>query len=192
MKRNDRSLIAQLRTKIEKLKEAVSVLKRKLNEISHPNFLAGIKGEDLIVKLLQGKKSSGNASYDLLLKNGAQVEVKYSKLNQPMKNASPASFRWTWHSLLSGNVRAKKYSYIILIGENNGPYRINNDRANYTYFFLTRRQINNIVDKNSKRGHLNFFPKPRRKVNPRREQLLAYRKTQTEMKQICRDIGKVK
>ncbi|RVU04223.1 hypothetical protein EOE18_12035 [Novosphingobium umbonatum] len=39
-----------------------------------------------------------DASYDVLSGNGAQLEVKFSKLNQPNKNSR--NMRWNWTNIL--------------------------------------------------------------------------------------------
>jgi hypothetical protein len=179
--------ILRLKKKIEKLISENQELRNKLSEISHPTMLAGIRGEDLITRLTKGWKSNKGASYDIKLVNGAKVEVKLSKLNKPSKISS--SLRWTWHGLLSGFTREKQYDYLVLIGENKGRYRIENDKASYAYFLLTREQAEKLVDRGSSRGHINFFPKPAKRPNLRRARLLKFRKTKTEISDFFRQVA---
>jgi hypothetical protein len=57
---------------------------------------------------------------------------------------------------------------------------------------LTRKQAESVVDGGSSRGHTNFFPKPTRKTNPRRAQLLKYSKTKSEIRSFFRQVTKEK
>lgn len=73
--------IAELELENAKLKNELDFLK------THPTITQGIKGETLVAKLVGGSATSYSDSYDVTTSTGLRIEVKYRKLNQPMKSS---------------------------------------------------------------------------------------------------------
>lgn len=184
----------RLRKTISFLQKQNKYLKSKLREVAHPTIRAGIHGEELLIRLVKGAKSKKNASYDLKLKNGRRVEVKYSNLTSATSYKNKTYLRWTWSGLIAGpyNVKKKQYSYLVLIGENRGRHKIGADRSHRTYFLLPKQAIKSIVDPKDHRGHINFFPLPGKQSNDRRDKLLKYRKTKSQIMIFFKQVARVK
>jgi hypothetical protein len=104
------------------LLEKISLLRKKVDILEkHPKLAAGIKGETLIVDLVQGVLTSVQAEHDItLLREGIKLEVKYSNLHIP--NNKSSTKRWSWLKIF-GESGDKKFNKLILIGDVDPRYR---------------------------------------------------------------------
>lgn len=173
--------------RIKKLRIKIKELQCKLDELCyHPSIIAGLQGEELVVKIAKGAKSKRGMPYDITLRNGDKVEIKYSRPNWPGHQTA----RWTWHRVLGEKGKGKDYKFLVLIGEKPESYQNDNkDESMYTYFLLKRMDVKKVVDSADKRGHINFIVKPIYKTWSRtREKLLKFKRTRREMNKIFRQL----
>lgn len=112
---------------------------------THSSMVQGIKGETLVAQLIDGKLTSFAESYDVATITGLRIEVKYSKLNQPVKN-SP-TLRWNWSKPLGWLDKGKDYHYILLIGEKDQRYLADYpDRTPYVYFLVQIKDVPDVMN----------------------------------------------
>jgi hypothetical protein len=147
---------------------------------------SGLQGENLIVKIAKGIKTKNNASFDLELRNGAKVEVKYSKPTIPV--AGYPCRRWVWDRVF-GYKKIKSYEYLVLIGEKpeSDEEDQSNKKNNFVYFLLKRNEVKKVVAPGNKGGHINLVITKR----TRSEQglnLWKYQKNLKEMKNFFNNI----
>ncbi len=106
----DNSEVA-LRSRIAALEDENRALRERLSTLEPQ---AGVSAEVFIAALIGGTLTSGLAPHDITGVDGTKFEVKYSRLNIPMKTAS--SRRWSWgHPLGAGG--AKTFDFLILVAE---------------------------------------------------------------------------
>jgi hypothetical protein len=120
-----RALVQQveaLRAQVAALTAENSALRAKLDLFEkHPTLARGLKGEQIVAKLLGGAPSSKNASHDLELKQqGILIEVKYANLNRA--NPHAPTRRWAWPRVF-GEGGKKKYHRLILLGDTDPSFR---------------------------------------------------------------------
>ncbi|RLB11106.1 MAG: hypothetical protein DRG39_04805 [Deltaproteobacteria bacterium] len=143
-------------------KQKCRELQNKLNElIAHPTMLAGIRGEELIANIAKAARAKQGAPYDIKLKNGEKVEVKFSKITYPNRTNSK---RWVWNGI-TGERGDKGYDYLVLIGEkDNEYYKYEDDNSNYIFFLLRKKDIKQVIAPRGKRGYifLNILPQTTR------------------------------
>lgn len=112
----------------------------------HPTISQGIKGETLVAQLTGGVVTSYAESYDIHTINGLRVEVKFSKLNQPMKVAPTR--RWNWSKPLGWLDKGKDYHYLLLIGEKDPRYFDQYpDSTPYIYFLVPIESVPVVMNK---------------------------------------------
>ncbi|MEF8697781.1 MAG: bZIP transcription factor [Candidatus Accumulibacter sp. UW26] len=110
----------------------------------HPTIAQGIKGETLIAQLVDGVVTAYSDSYDLLTSTGLRIEVKYSKLNHPMKVAPTK--RWNWGKPLGWLDKGKDYHYLLLIGEKDPRYLDQYpDDTPYVYFLVPLQDVRDVM-----------------------------------------------
>ncbi|KAA5610442.1 hypothetical protein [Rhodovastum atsumiense] len=97
-----------LRKRIARLEQEIAFLR------GHPTLARGMAGETLVATLTAGLLTKPTASADVETPSGAILEVKYSALNKPHPAAT--TLRWVWQRPF-GMFGAKKYDFLILIGE---------------------------------------------------------------------------
>lgn len=137
--------IAELESENAKLKKEVDFLKL------HPSIAQGIKGETLVVQLTGGTITSYAESYDVRTCEGLRVEVKFSKLNQPMKIAP--TLRWNWSKPLGWLDKGKDYHYLLLIGEKDPRYLEQYpDGTPYVYFLVPIQDVPFVMNKGAAIG----------------------------------------
>jgi hypothetical protein len=108
--------ILALEQRILELEAENARLNRELDFLKiHPTIAQGIKGETLIGQLVDGVVTAYADSYDVLTPTGLRIEVKYSKLNHPMKVAPTK--RWNWGKPLGWLDKGKDYHYLPLRDE---------------------------------------------------------------------------
>ena len=135
-----KQLIAELESENARLRKELDFLKL------HPTIAQGIKGETLVAKLTGGAITSYAESYDVRTRDGLRVEVKFSKLNQPMKVAPTR--RWNWSKPLGWLDKGKDYHYLLLIGEKDPRYFDQYpDETPYVYFLLPIQSVPAVMDK---------------------------------------------
>lgn len=112
---------------------------------THSSMVQGIKGETLVAQLIDGRLTSFSESYDVTTSTGLRIEVKYSKLNRPMKN-SPTR-RWNWSKPLGWLDKGKDYHYLLLIGEKDQRYLADYlDSTPYVYFLVPMKDVPDVMD----------------------------------------------
>jgi hypothetical protein len=84
-----------------------------------PTLARGLKGETYIASLTGGDLTSYGDSYDVILTNGVQLEVK--QCNKPYRPSSSITKRWNWYHVLGTSGR-KEYDYLVLLGEKDPRY----------------------------------------------------------------------
>ena len=135
-----------LKQRIIELEAENSRLNRELDFLKmHPTMAQGLKGEMLIAQLVDGVVTDYAAGYDVLTRTGLHIEVKYSKLNHPMKVAPTK--RWNWGKPLGWLDQGKDYHYLLLIGEKDPRYRDQYpDGTPYVYFLVPLQAVRDVMD----------------------------------------------
>ena len=150
---NEEKVTSRLRARIDELELYNNKLRLELDFLKqHPTISKGIKGETLVAKLLAGSTTTSYAeSYDICTDGGVRIEVKLSKLNQPMK-ASP-TLRWNWSKPLGWMDKGKDYHFLVLIGEKDERYSAHDiDRTPYVYFLIKIGDVPSVMDKGRSTG----------------------------------------
>lgn len=139
--------ITLLLQRVEELEAENATLRSELNFLKvHPTLAQGIKGETLIAQLVQGQITAFAEKYDVVTDAGIRIEIKYSKLNRPMKTSSTR--RWNWCKPLGSLDRGKNYHYLVLVGEKDERYLDQYpDDTPYVYFLLPMRHVREVMDK---------------------------------------------
>lgn len=81
---------------------------------------AGIAAEQWVAELIGGALTTGSAFHDIITPNSTRFEVKFSRLNIPMKTSN--SRRWSWGHPL-GYAGAKQFDRLILAAEIDARFR---------------------------------------------------------------------
>lgn len=137
--------IAELELENAKLKNELDFLK------THPTITQGIKGETLVAKLVGGSATSYSDSYDVTTSTGLRIEVKYRKLNQPMKSSHTR--RWNWSKPLGWLDKGKDYHYLLLIGEKDLRHLDQYpDKTPYVYFLIPIAHVPEVMVKGKSIG----------------------------------------
>lgn len=128
------------------LEERVSQLEREVEFLRlHPTIAQGMKGERFVCQLTKGVASKMNASFDVETQSGVKLEVKFSKLNTPVKSA-PDTKRWSWSKPMGWLDKGKDYDFLLLVAEKD--YRFHDqylDDSPYAIFLLSAAHVPNIV-----------------------------------------------
>jgi len=131
--------LQELQAENERLRAELSFLKL------HPTISQGLRGETLVLQLVEGVSTSYAASYDIRTSTGLKIEVKYSKLNQPMKVAP--TMRWNWSKPLGWLDKGKDYHFLLLIGEKDHRYSEQYlDCTPYVYFLVPIDEVPSVMD----------------------------------------------
>ncbi|MBI5659262.1 MAG: hypothetical protein HZC43_06870 [Nitrosomonadales bacterium] len=139
------ALIAKLESENMRLRCELAFLK------THTSIAQGMRGETLIAKAIDGSVTSYAEGYDVLTTDGRRIEVKFSKLNQPVKHVSTK--RWNWSKPLGSMDRGKEYEYLLLIGEKDERYSHDSiDASPYVYFLIPNKSVSRLMDKGSTVG----------------------------------------
>ena len=138
--------VEALRVEVFGLRERVRQLERE-NEFLrlHPTFAQGLKGERFICAITDGLATELNASFDIVLKNGLKLEVKFSKLNTPEKTA-PDTKRWSWSKPLGWLDKGKDYDFLLLVAERDDRFGDQYlDNCPYVVFLIPADRVPLIV-----------------------------------------------
>lgn len=138
--------------RIAKLEAENARLRSELNFLrTHTSIAQGMRGETLLAKAIGGAMTSYAEGYDVLTVDGRRIEVKFSKLNHPVKTASTK--RWNWCKPLGSMDRGKSYEFLLLIGEKNPSYAEEEiDASPYVYFLVPFESVLGLMDKGSTVG----------------------------------------
>lgn len=93
---------------------------RELLVLANP---AGISrfGEDLVAAWVGGRVAPNyKDGHDVVAPNGALIEVKFSKLNTPVKGKPTR--RWNWANITGGEAANKSCNFFVLVGEADGRF----------------------------------------------------------------------
>jgi hypothetical protein len=113
---------------------------------SHPVLLAGLRGEQIICQAVNGVPTSYAASYDVALRCGKMIEVKYSNLHVPNKGRPMK--RWNWSKPLGSLDRGKDYDYLVLVGEKDARFKNQYlDDTPFVYFLIPVMQVKSVMTK---------------------------------------------
>jgi len=166
--------IRLLNLQISILQESNRNLSRKLNELlKHDTMLAGLKGEKLILDIAKGTSTKRGTPYDIKLHNGLKVEVKYSRVTEPVHGSTCR--RWVWNGVI-GEKHAKDYDILVLIGEKDGEYhKFEDDNSNFVYFILKKDDIRKMVVPGGKRGWIALNLNPNTTRSPFSKFLWKYK-----------------
>jgi len=128
------SLLAIEKEENERLRKEVEFLR------THPSILQGLKGETIVCALTGGAATKFAEKYDVLLSNEVTLEVKFSKLNTPVKGAPTK--RWNWSKPLGIFDKGKKYDFLVLLGEKDLRFPSQYlDESPYVCFLIPRTEI---------------------------------------------------
>ena len=135
--------------RVENAKLAAKVAEleaRLLYMTTYKTLAAGLSGENHVVELIGGARTSHTASVDIICRNGTKVEVKLGKLSRPAPRTSPDTLRWQWGKIF-GEKNAKDFDYIVLVGESDLRFReLYKDRSSpYVLFLLNRAQAEEVA-----------------------------------------------
>lgn len=113
---------------------------------THNVFQQGIKGESLVCMLTEGVLTKFAQEFDVVLKNQVKIEVKFSKLNEPVLG-SPTR-RWNWSKPLGWKDKGKDFDFLLLVGDKDKRYPNQYlDNSPYVYFLVPKQYIPEIVTK---------------------------------------------
>ena len=143
----------ELRIQLKKLEAENEALRKEVEYLKmHPAIASGLKGETLIVKMVDGSVTKYAEEYDIKLENGTKIEVKYSSLHTPNVNY-PNTKRWSWSKPLGWKDKGKDYDYLLLVGEKDNRYSdLYLGDAPYVFFVIPIDRISEIVVKGKSIG----------------------------------------
>jgi hypothetical protein len=178
--------LAQLQDENGKLRIANSHLKVELEFLRmHPVFLAGLTGETLICKLVDGILTSFAESYDI--KAGEiKIEVKYSNLGVAVKGAN--TFRWSRSKPFGWKDKGKIYDFLVLIGQKDDRFPEQYlDDTRYVCFLIPRKDVEKIMVKGASiGGMIQITTNFKLLSNPRSKLLLSYLKRIDEILELIK------
>jgi hypothetical protein len=136
---------ATLRNRVRELDERVHHLEEQLVYLTtHKTLAAGISGETLISKLVNGQMTAYSASFDVVDQLGQTIEVKYSKLNVAINGRYTK--RWAWGKIF-GEGGHKKFDFLILIGEKDMRWseHYSDKSSSFVIFCIPQENLQNIT-----------------------------------------------
>lgn len=159
---NPNEKIAALKDEVLRLNEENKRLKDQVSFlVGHQTLAEGMRGERLISGLLDGSLTTHTESFDVELHNGVHLEVKTSKLNAPTKGLPTR--RWAWGKIF-GDHNAKKFDFLILVGESDNRYSAYyaDPKSPYVFFVVPYDCVKNLTMKNSKVRGIQLTTNPKR------------------------------
>ena len=119
----------------QRLREELSFL------MEFPAVAQGLKGEDLVARYTGGIVTGHKDSHDVVIKDGARIEVKFSRLNT---QAHKKTKRWNWIRPLGQN-ESKEYDWLVLMGDKDPRYEEQYPvELPYVFFMIPRNSIDDI------------------------------------------------
>ena len=155
----------------------------------HTAIHKGVAGEIYIARLIRGAKlSPGGSPFDITLKSGKKVEVKFSDLNRPVAGSNVK--RWDWHSIY-GEKGTKRWNFLVLFGKKDQRFKEKyRDRSSpYVFFVLDRKDTRKVKQNANEAGHIALTTNPDRMHinNIKGRQLWQYKKSAQEIKKYFAD-----
>ena len=96
--------------------------------------------------LVDGRLTSYAAGHDMETAKGVFVEVKFSKLNEPVPGVPTR--RWNWSKPLGHMDKGKKYDLLLLIGEADARFPEQyEDDAPYAFFMVPYADVASLCKK---------------------------------------------
>lgn len=151
--------ITNLRRRVAALEQENETLRAKVTFFDYSPWMRdGIRGEQVVAKLIGGTMTAVNERFDVLTQSTrVRLEVKYSKLN--IARAGVITQRWTWAHLL-GYDRSKSFDSLILLGVADSRYKhLYRDTASpFVLFDVPFRSLSKIVRGTSQRVQISTNP----------------------------------
>jgi hypothetical protein len=139
-------------SKQEELQAEVLALRKRVTELeqelvflrTHPTLLQGLRGETLVAQLAGGTLTKYAETYDVKLGNSVRVEVKFSELHRPDRQA--ATRRWNWSKPFGWQDKGKDFDFLVLIGakDRRFPEQYKDDSP-YVFFLIPRTRVQEVV-----------------------------------------------
>ena len=136
---------AELRAENARLRKQNSFLRQ------HKTLTAGMRGEGIVARIVEGKLTAITEDHDLLLRRkgrSVRIEVKTSKLNVAYTPRKTVTKRWSWRHVL-GNSGGKKCQRVILVGDIDGRFRkqYQDPKSEYVFFDVPRSTAKRLMSK---------------------------------------------
>jgi hypothetical protein len=141
--------LERLRAENLALRAQIEHLEAQLRFLSqHRTLAAGIRGEEIIAKLVAGQLTPHTAGHDVD-SNSGKIEVKYANLSA----VGPTTKRWQWQKIF-GQAGSKDYDHLLLVGQADerftSAYR--DPRSPYVLFLVPYAEIYPLTVSGSPRG----------------------------------------
>jgi hypothetical protein len=144
--------LKELRGELDQSRKQIDILEKENRFLKmHPVFVQGLKGETLVVKRTGGELTSFAAQHDITMLDNTTVEVKFSKLNSPVRGG--ATRRWNWSKPLGYKDKGKSYDYLLLIGDKDWRFPSQYlDDSPFVYFLIHRNDVPSILTRGAVMG----------------------------------------
>jgi hypothetical protein len=158
-----RKRIAELEQENAVLLRENSVLRAKVTFFDRAPWMRdGIRGEQVVAKLIGGTTTPVNERFDVLTSSKrVRLEVKYSNRNIAVDGA--ATMRWTWVHVL-GFDNGKAFDGLILVGDADPRYQYlyRDPESPYIFFDVPYDALNAVVRHTSKIVQISTNPRTAR------------------------------
>ena len=126
--------LAASKNENQRLREGIEFLK------VHPTIAGGVKGEELVSKLIDRDRTTNNAGCDF--DGDIRIEVKYSRLIR----GNFGALRWQWMKVF-GSGGKKKYHRLILIGDTDPKHAAKylNPSCPFVFFDVPYEEVSNLT-----------------------------------------------
>lgn len=137
--------VHDLQVEIRRLQEENNDLRKKIGFLqAHPTIARGLRGETIVAKIVQGRRSEKGLPYDVFLnKFSIRLEVKFSELNVAVRGRNTK--RWVWTKLFGESGR-KRFDRLILVGNSDdrfsGLYK--DPKAPFILFDVPFREVQSL------------------------------------------------
>ena len=133
---------AQVEIKI--LTEKISRLENEIEYLrTHPTIVQGLRGERFVCELTNGQATAYAEKFDVELENSLTIEVKFSKLNIPVKGEK--TLRWNWSKPLGQYDKGKEYDFLVLLGEKDDRYMQQYYEGVYVAFLIPKSAVGELM-----------------------------------------------
>lgn len=149
----------------------------------------GLIGEKFVEKVLSGERTASTKPYDIILKNGTRIEVKYASLSAPGRKSNTR--RWVWRHVF-GESGKKEYDFLILLGEPDARHKHSYKEQNESYviFCIGFEIVKNFVS-NAKDKTIFLTTNPLIKRKNLSNTMLLYTNHQFEAKNLCQELNAI-
>ncbi|HEV2521996.1 MAG TPA: hypothetical protein VGT24_06410 [Candidatus Acidoferrales bacterium] len=134
-----KSELSILRIRVRELEAECAALRREVEA------LKPFDAEFLVAQLTGGDiKTNFHDPYDVLLKSGLRLEVKYSHLNKPNPSKT---LRWNWSRPMGLSDKRGEYDYLVLVGQKDERYKEQYpDDSRYVFFLVPRKEVGRVTN----------------------------------------------